>query len=52
MDERNEVLVEIKSLKKYFPLKGGLSLGIKKRAVKAVDDVSFEIKKGIDIKMV
>ncbi|RKX95124.1 MAG: peptide ABC transporter ATP-binding protein [Spirochaetes bacterium] len=46
MDERNEVLVEIKSLKKYFPLKGGLSLGIKKRAVKAVDDVSFEIKKG------
>lgn len=46
MDEKNEVLVEIKSLKKYFPLKGGLSLSIKRRAVKAVDDVSFEIKKG------
>ena len=46
MDEKNKVLVEIKSLKKYFPLKGGLSFNVKKRAVKAVDDVSFEIKKG------
>ncbi|SES31640.1 ABC transporter ATP-binding protein [Salisediminibacterium halotolerans] len=40
-----EVLVEVKNLKKYFPVKGG----ILKRTVgnvKAVDDVSFKIYKG------
>ena len=46
MEKTDEILVAVNSLKKYFPLKGGLALGIKKKAVKAVDDVSFEIKKG------
>lgn len=41
----NKSLIEIKNLKMYFPIKKGL---INKRVdyVKAVDDVSFEIKKG------
>jgi len=40
-----EVLLEVKNLKKYFPIKRGLfarTIGY----VKAVDDVSFSIKKG------
>ncbi len=36
-------LLEIKSLKQYFPIQDGL---LKKRYVKAVDDVSFYIEKG------
>lgn len=38
-------LVSVKNLKKYFPIKSGL---VKRQtgSVKAVDDVSFEIKKG------
>lgn len=39
----DEVLIEIKNLKKYFPVKGGIG---KHLFVKAVDDVSFYIKKG------
>ena len=39
----NEVLIELKNLKKYFPVKMGLG---KKAYIKAVDDVSFFIKKG------
>ncbi|ADL43001.1 oligopeptide/dipeptide ABC transporter, ATPase subunit [Caldicellulosiruptor obsidiansis OB47] len=39
----NEVLIEVKNLKKYFPVKMGLG---KKAYIKAVDDVSFFIKKG------
>lgn len=42
---KKEVLVEVKNLEKYFPIKGG----ILKRTVgqlKAVDDVSFSIIKG------
>jgi len=48
MDEDN-VLVKVKSLKKYFPVKMPFlaSLFTKERkAVHAVDDVSFEIKRG------
>ncbi|CAM3571991.1 dipeptide ABC transporter ATP-binding protein [Cytobacillus oceanisediminis] len=38
-------LLEVKNLKKYFSINKGL-LGRKKKFVKAVDDVSFTIKKG------
>ncbi|MFD1037402.1 ABC transporter ATP-binding protein [Virgibacillus byunsanensis] len=38
-------LVEVKNVKKYFPVKKGI-LGRKKTFVKAVDDVSFMINKG------
>lgn len=38
-------LVEVKNIKKYFPVKKGI-LGRKKSFVKAVDDVSFKINKG------
>lgn len=41
----NEVILRVENLKKYFPIKGGFF----KRTVgqvKAVDDISFEIKKG------
>ena len=40
-----EILLEVQNLKKYFPIKKGLiskTIGY----VKAVDDVSFQIKKG------
>lgn len=42
---RNDSLVSVKNLKKYFPIKGG----VLKRTVghlKAVDDVTFHIQKG------
>ncbi|EYE87827.1 peptide ABC transporter ATP-binding protein [Fervidicella metallireducens AeB] len=43
--DKNKALIEIKNLKKYFPIKKGL---LKKTVanVKAVDDVSFTINKG------
>jgi oligopeptide transport system ATP-binding protein len=43
--KENKTLIEVKNLKKYFPIKKGL---INKTVsyVKAVDDVSFEIKRG------
>lgn len=43
--ENNKVLVEIKNLKKYFPVKKGNPFA-PRSYVKAVDDVSFSIKKG------
>lgn len=44
-DKMTVPLVEVKNIKKYFPIKKGI-LGRKKTFVKAVDDVSFTIKKG------
>lgn len=41
-NQSNENLIEIKNLKKYFPVKSGF----KTSYVKAVDDVSLYIKKG------
>lgn len=41
----NEILIEIKNLKKYFPVKNEF-LGEEKKFVKAVDGVSFNIRKG------
>jgi len=42
----NEVIVEIKNLKKYFPVTTGLIRRKKVAELKAVDDVSFAIHKG------
>jgi len=41
----SELLLEVNGLKKYFPITGGL-LGRKQGEVKAVDDISFFVKKG------
>jgi len=40
-----EVLLEVKNLKTYYPIKGGV-LRRTVAVVKAVDDISFEIRKG------
>ncbi len=45
-----ENILEVRNLKKYFPIKS--SLGSQKGAVKAVDDVSFSIKKGTTMGLV
>jgi oligopeptide transport system ATP-binding protein len=42
-EEIDEILLEVKNLKKYYEIKQGI---FKKTLVKAVDDVSFQIKKG------
>lgn len=44
MDQQNKLL-EVKNLKKYFPIKGGV-FNREVGQVKAVDDVSFDIYKG------
>ena len=41
--ESGEILLEVKNLKKYYPVRPGF---IKKTELKAVDDVSFFIRKG------
>ncbi|KKI92994.1 peptide ABC transporter ATPase [Bacillus sp. SA1-12] len=41
----SELLLEVKGLKKYYPITGG-ALGKKKGEVRAVDDVSFSLNKG------
>ena len=48
-NETEDILV-VKNLKKYFPIKAGL--GEKKMTVKAVDDVSFTIKRGTTMGLV
>lgn len=40
---KNEILLEVKNLKKYYPVRTGF---VKKTELKAVDDVSFFIRKG------
>jgi oligopeptide/dipeptide ABC transporter, ATP-binding protein, C-terminal domain len=45
MQSNNGNLVEVKNLKKYFPAGGGL-FGAGSDTVKAVDDVSFSIRRG------
>ena len=40
-----ENILEVKNLKKYFPIKGGFFGGVTGQ-VKAVDDVSFTLKRG------
>ena len=42
----NDTLIEIKNLKMYFPVTSGLFLQRRIAEIKAVDDVSFSIRKG------
>ena len=49
-NSKEENLLEVRHLKKYFPIK--TALGKQKGAVKAVDDVSFTIKKGTTMGLV
>ena len=42
---KDENILEVSHLKKYFPIKGGFFGGVT-GSVKAVDDVSFQIRKG------
>ena len=44
MENKNDVILEVKNLCKYFPANKGLFS--KKSFVKAVDNVSFTIKRG------
>ncbi len=50
-NERSEYLLEVTNLKKYFPIKGGL-LSHTVGQVKAVDGVSFRIKRGTTMGLV
>lgn len=45
MNKSDDILIEVKNLKKYFPVKNQFMKN-EKKFVKAVDGVSFEIKKG------
>ncbi len=45
MNGHKEVLIEVRDLKKYFPVRGSL-LGSKKQVLKAVDGVTLSIYKG------
>ena len=49
-NQRTDDILVVKNLKKYFPVKSGL--GGKKMTVKAVDDVSFTIKRGTTMGLV
>ena len=46
-----ENILEVKNLKKYFPIKGGFFGGVTGQ-VKAVDDVSFTLKRGTTMGLV
>jgi oligopeptide transport system ATP-binding protein len=46
MTEREQPLVEVRNLKKYFPITRGVVFQRRIGDIKAVDDVSFYIKKG------
>ena len=40
-----EILLEVRNLKRYFPIRGGL-LQRKVATVQAVDDISFAVRRG------
>lgn len=44
MERNNDILMEVKHLRKWFPVSGGL--GKEKKYVKAVEDVNLVIRKG------
>jgi len=45
VNSSKDILVEVKDLKKYFPVRGGM-VAEKRQMLKAVDGVSFQIYKG------
>ena len=45
-NQQSDNILEVSHLKKYFPIKGGM-FGKQVGAVKAVDDVSFTLKRGV-----
>ncbi len=47
----DDIILEVKNLKKYFPIKSG-ALSKQKGEVKAVDDISFKIKRGTTMGLV
>jgi peptide/nickel transport system ATP-binding protein len=49
--EQADYILEVKNLKKYFPIKGGFLNG-PVGYVKAVDDISFAIKRGTTMGLV
>ena len=44
-EEKNPVILELKDLQKYYPIKGGI-FGTKVKDFKAVDGVSIKVRKG------
>ncbi|KUK89421.1 MAG: oligopeptide/dipeptide ABC transporter ATP-binding protein, partial [Marinimicrobia bacterium 46_43] len=46
MTSEKSVLVQVRNLKKYFPVYSGLIFRRHVKDVKAVDDISFDILKG------
>lgn len=50
-EKKNDMILEVSHLKKYFPIKGSF-LGNSHGSVKAVDDVSFQIKRGTTMGLV
>ena len=46
MENENDLVLSIKELRKYFPVEGGFFIKRKIADVKAVDGVSFDLKKG------
>ncbi|MCI0811699.1 MAG: ABC transporter ATP-binding protein, partial [Chloroflexi bacterium] len=44
--QRGQVLLEAKNLKKYFPVTKGLLISRITGYIKAVDDISFELRAG------
>lgn len=46
MVEKTTPLIEVRNLKKYFPITRGVLFQRRIGDIKAVDDVSFEIQRG------
>lgn len=51
INKDNDILLEVKNLKKYYPIKTGLLQSVKGH-VRAIDDVSFKIKRGTTMGLV
>src|SRR5690554_4758752 len=49
--DNEDIILEVMNLKKYFPIKSGV-FSKQKGEVKAVDDISFKIKRGTTMGLV